>query len=201
MSFDKQAHPLLALLMGKTTTFLLEDRRTNLEFARTIIHVLSQTGDGSAIVDLDALYSSSSDEIFGSLDPSAARATSIRVLEPGADIESEFAALFDVRQNVIIIDSLNSLYHLISVEDTSLRGRKLTFVIASLSYFARTNAKAVLLTMYRREGFTRGGTGRSISGISDATVSVDAVGQDLILKSERGSVWSGRRFSIRIPSE
>jgi hypothetical protein len=202
MSLGRQhVHPLLALLTGRTTTFLMEDRQTNLEFARTIMGILSQTGDGSAIIDLDAFYSSNSDQIFRLLDPPATKASSIRVPEPGAEIERELSALFGVQQNTIIIDSLNSLYHLISPENTSLRGRKLTLAIASLSYFARTNARAVLLTMYRREGFTHGGTSRSISSISDATMSVDIIGQELTLRSERGSVWSGGKFSIRIPSE
>jgi hypothetical protein len=202
MSFStQQARSFLAPLTGKTTTFLLEDRRANLGFARTIMGVFSQTGYGCAIIDLDAFYSSNSDGIFRPLDQSSAGATVIRVPEPGADIEKEFSALFGARQKVIIIDSLNTLYHLISLEDGSSRSRKLAFALASLSYFARTNSRAVFLTMYRREGLTRGGTGRSISSHSDATMAVNMSGQELTLMSEQGSVWADRKFSIRIPSE
>jgi hypothetical protein len=202
MSFSRQqAQLFLNSLTGKTTTFLLEDREANLEFARTTMGILSQTGDSSAIIDLDAFYSSNSDRIFRLLEKSIAETTTIRVPEPGADIEKEFSTLFDVTQKVIIIDSLNSLYHLISLEDGSSRSRKLTFAITSLSYLARINSKAALLTMYRREGFTRRGTGRAISSLSDATVTVDVRGQALTLRIDRGSVWPGRVFSIRIPSE
>jgi hypothetical protein len=201
MSFSTpQARSFLAPLTGKTTTFLLEDRQANFDFARTIMGVLSQTGYGCAIIDLDAFYSSNSDGIFRSLDQSSAGATVIRVPEPGADIEKEFSALFGARQRVIIIDSLNSLYHLISLEDGSSRSRKLAFAVDSLSYFAKTNSKVVLLTMYRREGFTRGGTGRSISSLSDVTLAVGISGQELTFRSDRSPVWTDRKLSIRDPS-
>lgn len=202
MSFSRQqAQSFLAPLTRRTTTFILDSRQANLDFARAIIGVLSQTGDSGAIIDLDAFYSSNSEIIFRPLDQSAAGATVIHVPEPGADIAGEFSTFFGVLQRVIIIDSLNTLYHLISLNDGSSRSRKIAFAVASLSYFARTNAKAVLLTMYRREGLTRGGSGRPIASLSDAAISVDTNGRELALRSDRGSVWPGGRFSIRIPSE
>jgi len=201
MSFGvRQAESFFAPLAGKTATFLLEDRQANLVFARTVIGLLGQTGDACAVVDLDAFYSSNSDLIFGALGHPAARATAIRIPEPGADIEGEFSAIFEAPQKVVIVDSLNSFYHLVSQEDGSSRSRKLTFAVASLSYFARANGKAVILTMYRREGFTHGGTGRSISSLSDMTASVGVRGTEMTVKGERGSGWPGGRLSIRIPS-
>jgi hypothetical protein len=100
----------------------------------------------------------------------------------------------------VIVDSLNSIYHLISREDGSSRGRKLRFAISSLTYLARTNAKAVILSMYRREGFGHRGTGTSISGLSDITASVDARRRELLVRVERGPGWEGGVFSTRIPS-
>ncbi len=184
-------------LAGKTATFLLDGRQANIEFARAVVGFLA--GDDCAILDLDAFYSSNADLILASLTAASASSTVIRVPEPGSDIDGELSRLFGARQKVIIIDSLNSLYHLLSQEDWSSRSRKLMFAVASLSYFARTNGKAVILTMYRREGFTRSGTGRSISGLSDLTAAVDVRGDELIVRSERGSAWPGGRFSMRSP--
>jgi hypothetical protein len=198
MSFSRrEAQSFFAPLRGRTATFLVDDRETNLEFARTVISLLAQTSDSVQIFDLDAFYSSNADRIFGRLDSAAA---TINVPEPGADIESEFARTFGGNQGVVIIDSLNSFYHLISQEDGSSRSRKLNFAVASLSYLAKTNAKAVILSMYRREGFARWGTGRSISGLSDITASVTARSQELVLRVERGPGWEGGGFSTRIPS-
>jgi len=200
MSFGvQQAQSFFAPLTGRTATFLLEDRQANLSFARAIIGLLAQTGDSCAVVDLDSFYSSNSDLIFGALGHPAARATAVGVPEPGADVEAEFSSIFEAPQKVVIIDSLNSFYHLVSQEDGSSRNRKLTFAVASLSYFARANGKVVIFSMYRREGFSRGGTGRSISSLSDVTASVEVRGEEMTFRGERGPVWPGERFSIRIP--
>ncbi len=200
MSFSgRHAQEFLSPLTGRTTTFMVEDRQANFAFARTVVARLDQAGAACDVFDLDAFYSSNSDTIFPRPEAGVAPLTTVRVPEPGSDIETEFSAVFDSRQKVVIIDSLNSFYHLISLEDGSSRGRKLTFAVASLSYFARTNAKAIILTMYRREGFIHGGSRRSISGLSDATASVDVRGEEMTVRGERGPSWPGGGFSIRIP--
>jgi len=200
MSFGaREAQSFFAPLKGRTATFLLDDRLANLDFARSVIGLLAQTTDTAEILDLDAFYASNADHIFRSLgSPTIA---TLRVPEPGADIEEEFASMFEGNQGVLIVNSLNSFFHLISQNDGSSRSRKLNFAIAGLAYLARTNAKAVILSMYRREGFTRWGTGRSISGLSDITASVYTRGQELLIRAERGPSWEGGVFSTRIPSE
>jgi hypothetical protein len=193
-----EAQSFFVPLRGRTATFLLEDRPANLDFARSIISLLAQTSDTAEILDLDAFYASNADRIFRSLGSPAT--VTLRIPEPGADIEEELAATFEGDQGIVIVDSLNSLYHLISQEDGSSRSRKLNFAIAALAYLARTNAKAVLLSMYRREAFTRWGTGRPISGLSDITASVDTRTHKLLIRAERGTGWEGGVFSTRIPS-
>ncbi|HLQ06793.1 MAG TPA: hypothetical protein VK126_03485 [Nitrososphaerales archaeon] len=187
-------------LMGKTATFVVESRQANLEFARTIVALLAKAETPCAVFDLDAFYSSNADRIFKPLTGDVAHSTVIRVPEPASDVEGELARLFEVRPPVVIIDSLNSLYHLLSIEDGSARSRKLNFAVASLSYLARTNAKAVVLTMYRREALLGSGSGRSISSLSDVTASVEVRGPELRVVCERGTAWAGGRFSTRSPS-
>jgi hypothetical protein len=200
MSFGgQQPQSFFGPLKGKSATFLLEGRRANLDFARALMGLLAEAGSACAILDLDALYSSNADTIFDRLSRASAEASTIIVPEPGADIETELARLFGSTQRAIVIDSLNSLYHLISREDGSSRSRKLAFAVAALSYLARTNDTAVVLTMYRREGFMRYGTGRSISALSEITASVDVRGTELVIRTERGQAWPGGRYSTRIP--
>jgi len=187
-----------APLWGRTATFLLEDRQANLNFACTAIGLLGQSSHTAEILDLDAFYASNSNRIFRFLG-SPAKAT-LRIPEPGAVVECEFAKVFESNEGVVIIDSLNSFYHLISQEDGSSRNRKLNFAIASLAYLARTNGRAVILPMYRRENLARWGNARSISGLSDITASVYTRRQELFIKVERGPGWEGGVFSTRIPS-
>ena len=195
----REARSFFTPLIGKTATFLLEDRLANLEFARSIISLLAKTQDTAEILDLDAFYASNADHIFGSCgSPTIAV---LRVPEPGADIEDAFASIFKGNHRVVIIDSLNSFFHLISQDDGSSRSRKLNFAIAGLAYLARTNTKAVIFSMYRREGFLHWRTGRSISALSDITASVETKSQGLLIRVERGPSWEGGVFFTRIPSE
>jgi hypothetical protein len=186
--------------MGRTTTFILESRQANLEFARTIVALLAKADTPCAVFDLDAFYSSNADLVFKSLSEQVAHSTVVRVPRPGSNVEDEFAGLFDVRPPVVIVDSLNSLFHLLSVDDGSSRSRKLNFAVAALSYLARTNAKAVVLSMYRREGIQGSGGGRSISNLSDTTASVEVKGPELKIRCERGYAWAGGMFSTHSPS-
>ncbi|MDG6983492.1 MAG: hypothetical protein JRN28_02940 [Nitrososphaerota archaeon] len=198
MSFSGGGWPsLLVPLAGKTATFLVEGRQANVRFARTLVSAVAKTGHPCVVFDIDALYSSNADLIFAGL-PGAAPFT-IRVPPPGSDIEPEFSSLFASQQKVIVIDSLNSFYHLVSLEDGSSRGRKLMFALASLSHFARGNGGAVILSMYKREGFSKSGRGRSISNLSDVTASVDVRGEEVEIRTEKGSAWPGGVFSSRIP--
>ena len=192
--------PFFGPLTGKTTTFLLDSRRVNLSFAVALVELLAKARAPCTILDLDAFYSSNSDRIFSPMDASTAGLTDIRVPRPGQDVEHEFSRLFEARQKVMIIDSLNSLYHLVSLEDGSSRSRKLSFALASLSYMARTNGVAVILSMYRREGLYHAGVRRSISALSEATVAAAIREEKLEMTVERGAVWPGGVFSTRIPS-
>jgi hypothetical protein len=195
-----RASSFLSPLTGRTTTFLVESRGVNLAFARVLMGQVAESGDTCAILDLDAFYSSNSEQAFRLSGAEALNDAVIRVPPPDADLEAELAGLFKVQHKIIVIDSLNSLYHLLGQEDGSSRSRKLSFAISSLSYFARTNEKSVIISMYRREGFLRGGQTRPISGLADCTVTVDVRGQDMVFRNEKGPGWPGGRYSIRIPS-
>jgi len=184
--------------MGKTTTFIMEGRQENLGFARTAMHALATASLSCVIFDLDAFYSSNAEVIFAEL-PGDTSSFIVNVPAPGSDIESEFSALFGTEQKVVVIDSLNSLYHLISAGDVSSRGRKLMFALACLSQFARSNGVTVILCMYRREGFARSGKGRSISTLSDIAASVGIRGPYLEIRTERGPAWPGGAYSSRVP--
>jgi hypothetical protein len=193
-------HPLSFFepLTGKTSTFLMGSRQDNLAFARAVMELLSASGRTCTFMDLDALYSSHADVVFPTTSVGDDSWT-LRVPCPGSDIDVEMSQLFEVPHHTIVLDSLNTLYHLFSLDDGSSRGRRMGFALASLSYLARTNSKAVILCMYRREGFGRLGTARSISGLSDITASVEVRESELTVRAERGSAWPGGVFSTRIP--
>jgi hypothetical protein len=193
---SQQPHSFLGPLKGKTTTFLVDNTQVNLSFAKSIALLIGITTSGCAILDLDAFYSSNSDEILSALPPSALRSTHVYVPEPGSSVETELPRLFRAESGVFIVDSLNTFYHLFSSSGVGSRSRKLAFAVTSLSYLARTSGKAVLFTMYRRERAMRTGGDRSISDFSDATVSVKATGSGLLIECARGTAWPEGKFSL-----
>ena len=200
MSFStEQARSFLGPLKNRTSVFLVEGRRANLSFAKVITSATTTTGSTLSILDLDALYSSNAEVIFTRLPDDTLESTRIHIPEPGSSLEQELSGLFGTESTTIMIDSLNSLHHLLSSPDRSTRSRKLAFTMAGLSYLARTARRAVLFTMYKREKPARSGKGRPISDLSDLTVSVGVHDSQLLMRCERGSAWPGGRFSISIP--
>lgn len=199
MSFSgDEPQQFFSPLIGRTTTFVIDGRQANLEFAAMVMSFVSRAGASCAIFDLDAFYSSNSDRTLSCMDVAAAGSSVIRIPEPGSGVETEFSRLFERGQKVVVIDSLNSLYHLLSLEDGASGNRKLAFALGALSYLARTCEKAVVLSMYRREGFFQAGTHRPISALTDSTASVEVSNGAVRIRTERGTLWPGGLFSSRI---
>jgi hypothetical protein len=200
MSFDGgEAQKFFEPLTGRTATFLVDGRQASLDFARIISGLVAIGGRAATILDLDALYSSHADRIFSGAAQTNLESTTIRVPEPGSDIEGEFSNLFEAHNDVLIIDSLNTFFHLLSLDNWRARSRKLAFALEALSQLARTNGKIVIFSMYRREGSSRAGTRRPISYLSDLTSSVTFSGDVAIFRVVKGSGWSGGEISIRNP--
>lgn len=198
MSFsERNARSFFGPLLGQSATFLVDRRQDNLDFARAIAGLGALESGGCTILDLDGLYSSNAGAIFSNAQGDR---VTLRIPPPGTDIDLEFSRLFSAPEKIVVIDSLNTFYHLLSAEDGRSRGRKFAFSVASLSYLAKTNDIAVMMTMYRRETFGRSRTSRSISNLSDVTASVDVVGAGLTIRTERGTTWPEDRYSIPVPS-
>lgn len=196
MSFNtRRPGPFFGPLRGNSSVFIVDSRETNLALARALI---AGTETTCVVLDIDALYSSEADFIMGNLSESQLRSVQIRIPEPGSDLEPHISSLFASNSRLLIIDSMNSLNHLLSSENRNSGSRKLSFTVAGLSYLARTSGRAVVLTMYQRE-LTRTGGGMPMSNLSDITVAVERRGSELGMRCTRGQAWPAwREFSFPI---
>ena len=185
-------------ISGMTATFLLSGREDNLAFARTAVALIARAGKSCAVLDLDALYASNADAIMGTLPANSLRLVTVTVPDAESRVEQELPRVLSSPAEVVIIDSFNTFFHLLSYEDDASRGRKLSFAVASMSYLARTSGKAVIFTMYKRGGIWRQGT-RPISALSEVTAAIRVQGSELLVSCERGKAWPEGRLSIRIP--
>ena len=200
MTLDvEEARLFIEPLKGKTITFLINDRQTNLSLMRGMSALVAMTARGFTIFDIDAFFSSNSGEILSSLSSDTAESFCINVPEPLSDIETEFSKVFRTDSDVVVIQSLNTLYHLFRSSGTGSRMRKVAFAMACLSHFAKTGGKAVMVIMYGRDRVMKVGNRGSISDLSDATVLVENASNRLSLKCKRGTLWPRGEFYLRLP--
>jgi hypothetical protein len=96
----------------------------------------------------------------------------------------------------LIVDDLNALYHLLSVDDRSAI-RELTAVAKILSYACRENRTMVFLTAYSPGETLRKETGqRSLLRIGDLSISMRVSDSTLRFRCDHGLAWSDNTFSI-----
>ncbi len=201
MSFSgRQEDPFLGPLRGHTVAFVVDSRRTSLALARGLLTDLAAGGHACVVLDIDALYSSNADYVLSSLSEPASSSTELFVPSPDSDLEGDIAALIQAPPTkVVVVDSLNSLYHALSGRSRGSRTRSLAFVMALLGFIARTETRTVFLTMYQRDKGVRLGRQSSIANFADLTVHASVNSGELVLKCERGHAWPGRIFRLPIP--
>jgi hypothetical protein len=200
MSFGvSQESPFIGPLRGHTVTLLVGGRSINLVLAKSLLSKLAGSGVPCTVLDIDALYSSNSDYIISHLTSEEASLIEFLVPDPDSDLEDDVGRLLSSGSDrVLIVDSLNSLYHLMSTGRHNAKNRSLAFVVALLSLVAKTEDRVVFLTMYRREKRNSFVRAKSISDLSDSAIAVSRKGQVLSLKCERGTAWPARDFAIPI---
>lgn len=197
MSLGHAGEPsLLDRLIGKTCTLVVESRRTNLALARFLV---SGASSGCFVLDLDGLYSSNAERLLQGIPQSLLENVRIMLPEPGSNVESDLSTVIGSSAKLVIIDSLNTLNHLLSVGGRSARGRKLTFFMEAIAVFARLNQTAVIFTMYARERTTSLPSGRALNTVSDAEVTAQTKEGKVRLICERGNLW--KPGLLTIPSD
>ncbi len=195
----QQARLFLEPLEGKTTAFLLGDRPSNRILSRSILTLLSASRRACTILDLDAFYSSNLETISKHLSSTAMDNLQIIVPEVSVSIEQTLSGLLAVDpERPLIIDSANSLFHLLAWQNPKSSNRKFAFLIATLSAWARANRKPVLSSLYVREKVARVGTSRSLSDAFDIAVSTSKKRNGLALRCELGRAWRDGVFFLSL---
>ena len=195
----QQAQAFLRPLQGKVVTFLVSSRDANLSLIRGISLIGAAVAHDCTILDVDAFYSSHSDEILSGLPQSIVKQTSIYVPEPGSNIENEILALLKSSSKLFVIESLNTLYHLFGSSGASSRSRRLSFILFTLSYLAKTSDRIGFLIMYEQERLARFSGKKTISNFADITISVEVIGSKLLMECVRGLTWPDGKFDFTFP--
>jgi len=199
MSFGvHQLNEFHASVQGKAVVFLVPDRQTNLLLARLFLASAAAAEVSCHVLDMDAFYASNSVSIAEGFSQQEMKDIQLQIptIRAGGEVVPEFFPYTD--EGFVVIDDLNSLYHTFSSADEGTAGRKLTFLVQSLSFMARTNRLTILATVYERERpvFTR--RRRLFAGLGDASVSARREGGLLALRCDRGAIWPGRTLILSI---
>jgi hypothetical protein len=198
MSFgDGLSRTFLEPLEGKTAAFRLDDRPSNLKFAAAILRRLAGVRTGCRILDLDAFYASNLEKISAGVSQEGLAKLELAIPEPDSDMETVLADLFlggDDRP--LLIDSVNSLYQLLSTRNPKAASRKFNFFVSALSSWSGSNGGPALASLYDRRPATHRRGSRSLADLFDVSVSVVAKPNGLALKCEHGSAWRGGSFFL-----
>jgi len=198
MSFgDGLLRQFLEPMKGKTAAFRLNGRSSNLKFAAAVVGLLAGARMGCRILDLDAFYSSNLETLAANAPREGLSDIDLDIPEPDSDMEVILTELFLGDDNrLILIDSVNSLYQLLSARNPKAASRKFSFFMSALSSWSSSNGGPAIATLYDRRPATHRRTSRSLADSFDVSVSVASKPNGLAFRCERGSAWRGGSFFL-----
>jgi hypothetical protein len=192
----QRANSFLDPTRGKLVIFVAKERSAGLQLGGLVTSCLSAVNSPYAVLDLDAFYASERDGMRNGNPPNGFDQARFVIPEVGSSVSDALLGFIGISDaKVLILDNLNSLYHLLSSEQQASAARKLAFTTAVMSQIARTNGVAILCTVYEREGPRRVSKQRSLTEGGDATVVVSLDEGKLFLTCRSGSLWPSGTFS------
>jgi hypothetical protein len=196
----RQANAFFAPLKHKTTTFVVEGREVNLQFAQLILNLASSLKWRVLVLDTDAFYAANIILVSEKQPDFQKRGVFIRIPTKDSKLEDWLVDSLFARCELLILDDLNTLHHLLSALEAKSGSRKLHFIERTLSYLARLDNKTVILTLYKSvmDSTTHGESTRSLSKQSDLVVSVELQDSFVRFTCEEERAWAGNLFSVRI---
>ena len=197
---QREAEAFLTPLRAKSTVFLLDNRATDLLFSRFLLSCLVRTRNEVLVADINAFYSSNAQRIAPGSD---APNISLTLPPPGFAVEPWLIDFLIGAADaaVVVLDDLNTLYHLLSFDGSKRAGNRISFLMALTSFLARTRPQTIISKVYARnrpiQNSRRGA--RSLDRLGDLGVAVEYEASELTFACKNGSGWRGDgTFSVRV---
>jgi len=197
---QREAEAFLTPLRAKSTVFLLDNRATDLLFSRFLLSCLVRTKNEVQVADINAFYSSNAQRIAPGFD---APNISLSLPPPGFAVEPWLIDFLIGAADaaVVVLDDLNTLYHLLSFDGSKRTGNRISFLMALTSFLARTRLQTIISKVYARnrpiQNSRRGA--RSLDRLGDLGVAVEYEASELTFACKNGSGWRGNgTFSVRV---
>jgi hypothetical protein len=199
---NQAAITFLSPLAKKFTIFLVDQRTTNLYLGGFLLRCACATNTTASILDIDAFYASSVREVAEKLARNCLGETTLHIPNVRTNVEKWLIRQFLSKNGdkLFLIDDLNTVYHLFSIDDPESANRRLTLAISFLSFLSRLNNFSVMSILYRdnvpaERSLLRA---RSLARAGDVTASVTVQNGQIRFKNIRGSAWNNREFSAAL---
>src|SRR2546428_2016560 len=197
---QREAEAFLTPLRSRSTVFLLNDRETDLLCSRFLLGCLVRTRNEALVADINAFYSSNAQRIAPGSD--GLQNISLSLPPPGFAVEPWIVDfLIGAGAAFVILDDLNTLYHLLSFDGSKRAGNRISFLIALTSFLARTRLQTIISKVYARNRPMQNGRrgARSLDRLGDLGVAVKYEASELTFTCKNRSVWRGDgTFSARV---
>ncbi len=196
----RQANTFFAPLKRKTTTFVVEEREVNLHLAQFIIGLASALNWRVLVLDTDAFYAANIISVSEKQSDNQKRGVFIRIPTNDLRLEEWLVDSILTKYELLIVDDMNSLYHLFGSLGKNSGSRKLHFIGRTLSYFARSENRTVILNLYKNimDSTPVGESSRSLAKYADLVASVRVQDSFIRFRCNQGRAWSNNFFSARI---
>src|SRR5712691_3341525 len=197
---QREAEAFLTPLRSRSTVFLVDNRATDLLFSRFLLGCLVRTRNEALVADINAFYGSNARRVAPESD--ALQNISLSLPPPSFAVEPWIIDFLigAVDAAVVILDDLNTLYHLLSFDGSKRAGNRMSFLMALTSFLARTRRQTIISKVDARnrpiQNSRRGA--RSLDRLGDLRVSVEYQANELTFTSKNGRGWRDGTFSVRV---
>src|SRR2546428_12724399 len=198
---QREAEAFLTPLRSRSTVFLLNDRETDLLLTLFLLGFLERTRNEALVAAINPFSSSNAQRLApGSV---GLQNISLSLPPPGFAVEPWIVDFLIGAADpaVVILDDLNTLYHLLSFDGSKRAGNRISFLIALTSFLARTRPQTIISKVYARNRpiqNSRHGA-RSLDRLGDLGVAVEYEASELTFACKNGSGWRGDgTFSVRV---
>jgi hypothetical protein len=193
----RQANEFFAPLRQKSTIFIINGRETNISFARFLLGCICVTKKRVLILDMNAFYASNILLLNKKLTENCLGNTIITVPTDDSKLESWLISSTFSKNDLLIIDNLNTVYHLMSINGRRFNIRRLYAITSILSYLAQTNEISIFLTVYRTTSERVKNTPRSLDQMGETSISVKIHDSTINFQCNTGRAWINGTFSMK----
>ena len=111
---SRQAFAFLAPLRRKTSVFIAQNRRGNLEVARFLLGCLAASRKRTVIFDTSSFYGANIRDLAESLPKDFLQRSVLVTPQDDQNLEDSITDVLSMKTDAILIDDLNSLHYLLS---------------------------------------------------------------------------------------